>query len=76
MPPLNELPQLDEMASQPKVTKDSEAANENHATTQEQTKPAKAAMMELKQNARRRKLRNKQKKAKLAQMRKQAPAPI
>ena len=43
-----EVPQLDEMASQPKSTSDSEAANENRATTEEQTKQAEAPINELK----------------------------
>ena len=65
----SEVPQLDEIASQP-----SEAANESHATTEEQTEIAKAAMNELNQKARRRNLRKEQKKAKkLEQMRNQAP---
>ena len=69
MPLESEVPQLDEIASQP-----SEAANESHATTEEQTEIAKAAMNELNQKARRRNLRKEQKKAKkLEQMRNQAP---
>ena len=44
-----EMPQLDEMASQPKATSDSEAGNENLATNEEQIKVAKVAMKELKQ---------------------------